>query len=110
QYMGHELFTYLILLAIQGLLVQDHLHEVGTSSVASMSSGISISPDSNLGKRMYRIFTNVMFSSDNCCCFNCMLEKTLWNLFNFLSSGTRIVIFSKSGFDSPDITLPVACA
>src|SRR5699024_5766916 len=110
QYLAHEAFHNLILPTIPMLPALDHLHEIGTSSVTSMSSGSSISPDSNLGKSVSRIFTNLMFSSDNCCCFNCMLEKTLWNLFNLLSSGTRIVIFSKSGFDSPDITLPVACA
>src|SRR5699024_11786709 len=54
QYLAHEAFHNLILPTIQGLLVLNHLHEIGTPSVTSMSSGNSISPESSLGKRVSR--------------------------------------------------------
>src|SRR5699024_6853341 len=62
QYLDHELFYIPILLAIQVLLVLNHLHEIGTSSVTSISSGSSISPERSLGKRVSRSFSRLLFS------------------------------------------------
>src|SRR5699024_4298410 len=91
QYPDHFLCHNLILQATLKWPFQDYPHEIGTSSVTSMSSGNSSSPDKSLGKRVSRSSSSDWFSSANLIFLFTIGLIILVSYSNFLSVG--IIIF-----------------